>query len=235
MKNFKRFNDVKQSDLLVDMHMHSTFTDGEGSVEEIARTAIERGLSRIAITDHVRKDSIYVPDYFEEIDRISARCGIEILKGVEAKVENFSGSVDVHADVRQKADLVIASVHRFPIGRKLYAANKFEKEIAQTIEMELAYAAVCAGACDVLGHPGGMSLKAHNEFPLEYFEELMKVCSSNDVIFEVSSAYHKPIASQLIPLLQKYNPLVSFSSDAHTLDRIGENCEEFVRYFDEQN
>lgn len=234
MDLFKRFNNISNDDLHVDMHMHSTYTDGEGSIERIIEVAEQRGLKKIAFTDHVRKQSSYVSGYFEHINRVSPRTTVELVKGVEAKVDNFAGDVDVSDEVRRNADIIIASVHRFPLGRNLYAANKFEKNIAQAIELDLALAAVKARSCDVLGHPGGMSLSNHKEFPLEYFEELIKACSESEVVFEVSSAYHKPIAGQLIPLLQKYNPLVSFSSDAHTLDRIGENCEEFERYFDEK-
>lgn len=222
-------------DLYVDTHMHSTYTDGEGSIDAIIEVAKQRGLRRVAITDHVRKESTYLQRYFEHIDKIASKCEIEVLKGVEAKVDNFSGAVDVSDEVRKQADIVIASVHRFPLGRNLYAANKFEKGIAQAIELDLALAAVTARACDVLGHPGGMCLQAFKEFPIGSFEELIHACSENGVVFEIDSAYHKPVAGQLIPLLQQYNPLVSFSSDAHTLDRIGENCEEFVGYFNGKN
>lgn len=235
MNYFKRFSEITSDDLNVDMHMHSTYTDGEGLIETIIEVAEQRGLKRIAFTDHVRKKSSYVSGYFEHIDRVSSGTAVELVKGVEAKVDNFSGDVDVSNEVREKADIIIASVHRFPLGRNLYAANKFEKSIAQAIEFDLALAAVDARSCDILGHPGGMSLRAFQEFPFESFEELIKACSLNGIVFEISSAYHKPVATQLIPLLQKHNPLVSFSSDAHTLDRIGENCEEFVRYFNEKN
>lgn len=235
MNYFKRFNDVTCDDLRVDMHMHSTYTDGEGSIDRIIEVAEQRGLKRIAFTDHVRKQSTYVGSYFDHIERLSSHSKVELVKGVEAKVDNFNGDVDVSEEVRLRADIVIASVHRFPLGRNLYAASKFEKGIAQNIELDLALATVKARACDVLGHPGGMSLANHKEFPLEYFEELIKACRESDIVFEVSSAYHKSVAGQLIPLLQKYNPLVSFSSDAHTLDRIGESCEEFARYFDGQD
>lgn len=232
---FKHFNDISNDDLCVDMHMHSTYTDGEGSIERIIKVAEQRGLKKIAFTDHVRKQSTYVDTYFDHIDQLASQSTVELYKGVEAKVDNFNGEVDVSNEVRLRADIIIASVHRFPLGRQLYAAVKFEKSIAQNIELDLALAAVKARSCDVLGHPGGMSLANHKEFPLEYFEELIKACSANGIVFEVSSAYHKPVAGQLIPLLQKYNPLVSFSSDAHTLDRIGENCEEFERYFNERD
>lgn len=235
LKYFKQFNEMSSDDLCVDMHMHSTYTDGEGAIERIIEVAEQKGLKRIAFTDHVRKGSTYVGGYFDHIDRVSSGTAVELIKGVEAKVDNFSGDVDVSDEVRGKADIIIASVHRFPLGRNLYAADKFEKSIAQAIELDLALSAIEARSCDILGHPGGMSLRAFQEFPMESFEELIEACSLNGIVFEVSSAYHIPVAGQLIPLLQKYNPLVSFSSDAHTLDRIGQNCEAFERYFNEQN
>ena len=234
MKYFKRFSEMSAEDLRVDMHLHSTYTDGEGSIEGIVAQAENLGLKRIAFTDHARKESTYISDYFDHIDRVSEHSSVELCKGVEVKVDNFNGDIDVSDEVRRSADLIIASVHRFPLGRELYAAAKFEKRIAQAIELDLALSAVQARACDVLGHAGGMSLASFQEFPLEFFEELICACSDGNVAFEISSAYHKPVIAKLIPLLEQYDPLVSVSSDAHTLSRVGNRCDVLDRYFNER-
>ena len=46
---------VKEKDILGDLHVHTTATDGKNSIEEMAQAARDRGLTYIAITDHSKR------------------------------------------------------------------------------------------------------------------------------------------------------------------------------------
>lgn len=71
--------------ILVDMHVHSTYSDGTCSVEQLARRAKQRGLSLLALTDH---DTI---DGLASFMRECGRCGVPALTGVElATDESFT-------------------------------------------------------------------------------------------------------------------------------------------------
>ena len=76
--------------------------------------------------------------------------------GFEAKVTDFMGNIDVTSEVVTKADIAIVSVHRYPLGNKLYDASEFQKKIAQEIELELSLSAIKKRGLNVLGHPAGM-------------------------------------------------------------------------------
>jgi putative hydrolase len=218
---FKRYTDFLYEDTLCDMHMHSIWTDGEGTIEENIMRAKELGLKRIAATDHIRADSIYFDDYYKEIHTLKDKHQFEIYVGFEAKVNNFEGDIDVSQQNLKKADLSICSVHRFPIGRKLIPAKAFSSSVAQEIELELAMAAVKKGGFSVLGHPGGMSIRAHNEFKAEYFEEIIAACAKTSIAFDFNASYHQDVKDVLKPLFEKYNPYVSIGSDAHRVAFIG--------------
>lgn len=218
---FKRLADFDTDDIYIDNHIHSSWTDGEGSVKEIAQRAEEAGLRQIAIAEHVRKDSAYFSRYCVEIEQLRRETGIDILIGFEAKIKNLQGDIDVADEVRRRAQIKIASVHRFPIGRKLYLPQEFKKEICQEIELELSIAAIKARQCNVLGHPGGMSLRAYGEFPLNFFEETIMACKKYNVAFELNSSYHLTVLEELKTLLKRHDIFVSIGSDAHTLDKIG--------------
>jgi len=83
---------------------------------------------------------------------------------------------------------------------------------------------------DILGHPGGMSLRFHGEFPTEYFEEIIINCVKHNIAFDINYSYHSNIINQLKPLFVKYNPLVSIGSDAHIADSVGSSIKLSDKY-----
>jgi len=218
---FVKFNAIDNDYICTDKHIHSSWTDGGSTVLEVAKKASERGLKQIAIADHVRSYSSYFTKYAEEINRASRKSGLEILIGFEAKIKNFDGDIDAPASVMKRAQIKVASVHRFPLGRKLYFPKDFNKKICQEIELELSLSALKNGGFNVLGHPGGMSLEAHGEFPNNFFGEIILQCKKNNIAFELNSRYHRRVLKKIIPLLSRHNVLVSLGSDAHTLQEIG--------------
>jgi len=121
----------------------------------------------------------------------------------------------------KRADIAIVSVHRFPLGTKLYKASDFKKEIAQEIELELSLAALNKGGFNVLGHAGGMSEVNFREFPANFYEEIIYKCLHNEIAFDLSGRYHKKRLDILYPLLKKYNPFVAIGSDSHNIKPIG--------------
>lgn len=218
---FPRFNDLTLSDLKVDFHLHSTWTDGKNSVAEIIEYAKMHNLNSIAITDHIRKASTYFDDCKKEIDFLNSQEILNIYKGFEAKVNDFQGNIDVKEEVVAEADVAIVSVHRFPLRRKLYNASEFNSNIGQEIELELSLAALNKGGFNVLGHPGGMSLAAFKEFPADFFEEIIISCTKNDIAFDLNGRYHITQIDILLPLLKKHNPHVSIGTDSHNVIEMG--------------
>lgn len=63
--------------ILVDMHVHSTYSDGTCSVEQLARRAQRRGLSLLVLTDHDTISGL-VPFLRE-----CGKCGVPALGGLE--------------------------------------------------------------------------------------------------------------------------------------------------------
>jgi len=227
---FTRFNSLSNQSLNVDFHLHSTWTDGKNTIQEIIDVANKKGLSAIAITDHIRKNSIYFDDYEEEIKSLDNGIDISLYVGFEAKVLDFNGNIDVGEEIAERADIAIVSVHRFPLGSKLYKAKEFKKEISQEIELELSLAALSKGGFNVLGHAGGMSETQFKEFPINYYEEIIRQCLKNEIAFDLSGRYHMKKLDVLYPLLKKYNPFVSIGSDSHNVKPIGRWNNQLIKY-----
>lgn len=92
MKSSKFVSQLRQSQEkakdYVDLHMHSTFSDGALGVRELIDFCLEQGLSAMAVTDHDNIDS------FEEGKEYADTVGMEYVPGVEIS-SNVDGS-DIH-------------------------------------------------------------------------------------------------------------------------------------------
>ncbi len=212
---FQKYNEMDDFYKRTNYHMHTTYTDGKNTPEEMLQKCIECGYTSIAFTDHARSNSDYLPHYFKEINELSCRYNFKILKGIEARISDFDGTISYPKHEKSNIDIIIASVHRISINDKLFYIKEFTPKTAFEIETYLALNAIKKRECNVIGHSGGMSIEAFDEFPLENFEQIIKLCAENDTAFEINYRYHKNFIHKLMPLLKKYNPYVTFGTDSH--------------------
>jgi DNA polymerase (family 10) len=111
---------VTVADIRGDLHVHSDWTDGTATIEEMAAAARACGYAYMALTDHSRRqtmshglDPARVARQAREIDRINAKLeDFTILKGIEVDILK-DGALDLPDSTLAKLDVVIASVHSF--------------------------------------------------------------------------------------------------------------------------
>jgi len=72
----------------VDLHLHTYFSDGFYSPEELIRRACVQGLSAIALTDHDTTDGV------ERAILSGARYGVEVIPAIELSTQGFSDKHD---------------------------------------------------------------------------------------------------------------------------------------------
>jgi putative hydrolase len=97
-----------------DYHVHSTFSDDATStLAENVAAARQRGLRTLCLADHVRRDSAWVPDFLRAVDALRPVPGLDVLAGVEAKILDRTGRLDV-PDRIAGADVVLIADHQFP-------------------------------------------------------------------------------------------------------------------------
>lgn len=97
-----------------DLHMHSIYSDGTYTVEELVKRAKEKGLTHIALTDH---DSVAG---ISEALKYCKEYGIELIKGIELSTRNNDESVhilgyfidDVHNDIVELSENQFIQRHK---------------------------------------------------------------------------------------------------------------------------
>lgn len=152
---------VTLGDIRGDLHMHTTASDGQDSIEEMVAAARARGLSYIAITDHSKRvsmahglDSDRLRRQWLEVDQVNRlTADIEVLKGIECDILE-KGGMDLPDDVLAEADWVIASVH--------YGQNQSRQQITERILEALENPHV-----DMLAHPTGRLINRREPYDVD--------------------------------------------------------------------
>jgi len=206
----------------VDLHIHTSWTDGAHGVGEMFEQACRLNLEAVLFSEHARRTSIDWFGRFAREVRALPRESCLALVGVEAGVKNFKGDLDLDEEITSLCDLVMGSVHRFP--GKNGTPLSFEEvspDKALDTEFRLAEALLDNPGIHILGHPFGMCYAMFGRTPSkDMLARLMEKAARNNVAFEINSKYH-PDPWALIRLCKDVGARISLGSDAHSRSRIG--------------
>jgi DNA polymerase (family 10) len=152
---------VTPADIRGDLHMHTTATDGQGTLDEMIEAARALGLEYIAITDHSKRvsmarglDGDRLRGQWREIDEVRKKYDdIVVLKGVECDILE-RGGMDLPDDVLAEADWVIASVH--------YGQQQSREQITERILGALENPHV-----DIVAHPTGRLINRRDPYQVD--------------------------------------------------------------------
>lgn len=200
---------INADDIKGDLHMHTTYTDGDHSIEEMAQAAIEAGHNYIAITDHSKRVSVAggldedeLRELWKEIDNINKEIDeITILKGVEVDILK-DGTPDLADDVLEEADVCIASVH--------YHLDLDKEEQTERIIRVLENHRI-----DILGHPTGRLIQKREGMKLD-MERILDTAAEQNVFMEINSNPHRlDLKPELIRAAKRKGVMCVISTDAH--------------------
>ena len=131
-----------------DMHVHSTFSDGLGDLAANIRAAERAGLTRLGCVDHVRASTTWLPEFVAAVTAAQRSTQIELRVGIEAKLLDQSGTLDVPME-RLGVDRIYAADHQVPLGNSCVSPRVVRSALASG---ELQGATVIAAVIDaVLG------------------------------------------------------------------------------------
>ncbi|ADU64185.1 MAG: PHP domain-containing protein [Pseudodesulfovibrio sp.] len=132
----------------IDLHTHSTASDGTLSPTELVRLAREIGLDAIALTDHDTLGGL------DEAVEAGKTCGIEVIRGCELSLESPRGAGWMHVValwVPEQADELQAAFEWVIEGRLIRNHEIVNK--LRTLGVNITYEAVAARAGGTIGRP----------------------------------------------------------------------------------
>ena len=207
-----------------DMHLHSNFSDGDNTPEDMVIEAIKIGYREIAITDHVRRSTDWLDDFCQEMARLKRLYSgrIRLRSGIEAKVLNLEGMVDAHPEFFSKVDLVLAAFHRIPVGEDKYLS---QVEILEDKRRALAYwfrgmtKVLENRSVNVIAHPTLILRKNGITIPYDLKVDFARKAKGGNKIIEVNTKYAVP-DGEFVSLLKRYNVKLVFGSDSHNVEEM---------------
>ncbi|MFA6385076.1 MAG: DNA polymerase/3'-5' exonuclease PolX [Candidatus Omnitrophota bacterium] len=171
---------VEEPDIKGDLHVHSIWSDGTCTIEEMAIAARKRGYSYIASTDH--SPSLKVAHGLsardlagkrKEIDKLNERLKpFRILFGTEADIDS-EGGIDYPDDILKEFEIVIAAVHT---GLK-QPADQITRRIVKACENPYV---------NIIAHPTGRLRGVRDPYELD-LDGIFKKAKETNTAFEINS------------------------------------------------
>lgn len=97
-----------------DHHVHSTFSDDAVStLAQNVDAAVAAGLTTLRLVDHVRQSTTWVPEYLAAVRALRVPDGLTVLSGVEAKILDAAGALDIPV-LPEGIDRILIADHQFP-------------------------------------------------------------------------------------------------------------------------
>jgi len=207
-------NLVELQDIKGVFHMHTTYSDGKHTLEDMVKTCVELKLEYVGVSDH-SQTAVYahgltaqdIKKQHKEIDVLQKKYPmIRIFKGIESDILK-DGALDYSKDVLKDFDFVIASVHSG------FAMD--ESEMTQRCKRALEHPATT-----MLGHPTGRILLGREPFPIDMHAIIDHAVSLNKIVELNASPYRLDIDWRLLPYLRNKDGMVSINPDAHSMEAL---------------
>ncbi|WAH36934.1 PHP domain-containing protein [Alicyclobacillus dauci] len=202
---------VQREDIRGDLHVHSNWSDGSMSIEEVASHAARLGYSYIAITDHSQSLSIAhgltperVREQRGEIERVRRLTDVKILHGTEVDILS-DGQLDLPDDVLWDLDIVVASVHSTMQQSKTQMTERIIKAIRHP-------------AVDIIGHLTGRVIGRRFGYEVD-MERILEEAYKHGVVIELNANAHRlDVSESALRQAQEMGILISIDTDTHHED-----------------
>jgi DNA polymerase (family 10) len=171
---------VDLSDIKGDLHMHTEWSDGHNSMEEMALAAKDAGYQYIAITEHSAGRGIArgldverLRKQVAEIKALNDRLtGIHVLAGTEVDIR-ADGSLDLPHEILAELDMVIAAVHS--------AMNQSEERMTQRV-----LSAIENPDVDVIAHPTCRLMGEREPVAID-LEAILQAAAKRNKVMEINA------------------------------------------------
>ncbi len=202
---------LEPEDLRGELHAHTTWSDGNDTVEELVDAAERFGHEYIAICDHamgpgiVETVGLTVEDLHEQRDtvrEVDAASDIHVLAGVEANID-ADGGVGLPDDVLADLDLVVASPHS--------ALDQADAAATERLLTAIEHPHV-----DVIGHPTGRLLNRRRGLEPD-IEAVASAAAEHGTALEVNANPNRlDLSGSLVRAAVEADATIAINTDAHS-------------------
>jgi len=200
---------VTRPEILGDFHIHSDWSDGVNSIEELARFAKEEvGYRYMVLTDHSKSSRIAggldeqgFREQFKVIDEVNGNLGNRFVKiGVEVDILP-DGTLDLEDDLLEQMEWVVASVH-----------SHFSQDNTGRILAACEHPLVNA-----IGHPSGRLMGKRKPYPLD-MEKVIRKAAKTGTALEINAQPERmDLSGDWAKTAREQGVMLVIGTDAHDL------------------
>lgn len=200
-------------DIKGDLHVHSNWSDGKNTMEEMALAARAFGYEYIAITDHSGSSRIAnglsekrLLEHIKEVEELNESIeGIRILSGTECDILP-NGTLDYSDDLLEQLDIVVAAVH----GAVEQDSKTMTKRIVSALENEHVH---------ILAHPTGRKFGKRLPFDMD-MEKIMDRALEFGKVLEINSSPQRlDLNDNYAMIAMQMGIKLAINTDAHSPDQ----------------
>lgn len=204
---------IEVSDIKGDLHVHSNWSDGHNTIEEMALAARALGYEYINISDHSASSKIAnglsekrLLDHITEIDRLNESIeGIRIFSGTECDIHP-DGTLDYSDELLEQLDIVVVAVH----GSVEQDSKTMTQRIVAALENENVH---------VLAHPTGRKFGQRLPFMMD-MEKIMDTALEHGKVLEINSAPQRlDLNDSNAIMARKMGIKMAINTDTHLSDK----------------
>ncbi|WP_053218972.1 DNA polymerase/3'-5' exonuclease PolX [Virgibacillus senegalensis] len=201
---------IEPTDIRGDLHMHTTWSDGAQSIEEMVDKARERGYEYIAITDHSKYLRVAnglneerLKKQAEEIARLNAKyADIHIFAGVEMDILP-DGSLDFTDDFLKEMDYVIGAIH----SSFTQSQDKIMKRLLAAVENPYV---------NVIAHPTGRLIGRRKGYAADV-DMLIEKAKETGTVLELNANPNRlDLSWKWLQKAQEKGVRIAINTDAHS-------------------
>lgn len=202
---------VEEHHILGDLHMHSTWSDGGQSIEEMVLEAIERDYEYIAVTDHSKSlrvanglDETRLRRQREEIAMLNEKYpDIHIFAGVEMDILS-DGQLDFNEDFLKEMDFVIGAIHS--------SFNQSQDKI-----MERLFAAMDSPHVSLIAHPTGRIIGRRDGYAVDIDQLIGRAKKTNTALEINANPNRLDLSASWAHKAQEAGVTLAINTDAHSV------------------
>lgn len=207
-------NLIQFSDIQGDLHMHTTWSDGAFSIEEMVQACRARGYKFMAITDHSQYLKVAngltkerLREQGKEIERMNEKYpDITILRGIEMDILP-DATLDFDDEVLAELDYVIGAIH-----------SSFSQD-RETI-MKRLRTALENKHVTMIAHPTGRLLGRREGYDVDT-DLLIELAKETNTVLELNANPNRlDLSAKLLKQAQDAGVKVAINTDAHTLEML---------------
>ncbi|MEC1180470.1 DNA polymerase/3'-5' exonuclease PolX [Metasolibacillus meyeri] len=217
-KELERLEELQQlvqlDDIISDLHLHTTWSDGAHSVAEMGHALIEKGYQYAVITDHSQYLKVangLTPERLAkqkvEIEQFNAQqLSIRLFRGTEMDILP-DATLDFSDEMLHELDFVIASIH-----------SSFTQ--SQEKIMERLYTAITNPYVHMIAHPTGRIVGQRGGYNPD-IPQLIEWAAEHGKILELNAnPYRLDLCTEHLQLAMEKNVPIAINTDAHAVEHL---------------